>query len=244
MRVGVGAVERLGHQLAHLGPRHGCADQLAGLILDPGKRHQQRPAAHVADAQQHQRLAHRADLARQQEVGGVDPAQQPVAEAEVAADRSLEVVQLAVGVLQHRHHPHLGEAVGGDAVAGDRPRPAEEVALEVVEADLLAELEGGVILDPGGDQLDVVRLQLRHLRGQLVSAEGPARPASRSRLPPAAAGCRRASRSRRARSCSRARPAAPARPAPVDRPRLRGAARAPRDRPGAASRGRAGRSRG
>ncbi len=82
-------------------------------------------------------------------------------------------VQLAVGVSQHGHHPHLGDAVGGDAVAGDRPGPAEDVALEVVEPGLLAELEGVVILDPGGDQLDVVRLQLGHLLGQLLSGVGP-----------------------------------------------------------------------
>ena len=134
---------------------------------------------------------HGVHLARQREVRGVDPPQEAVGDAEIAADHRVQLLEIDIGVLERRDELHLREPVGGDPLAGHRLRLAEEVALEEAEPGRLAAVELLVALDPladelhlvGGDRLDLLaqlhvgerlRIQLHHV-GQLeqLGAVGP-----------------------------------------------------------------------
>ena len=110
-----------GEHLAHAGAVQGDRDELVRRVRDRRHRHHRRPAAHGAGAEQRQRLAHRADVARQREERRVDVAQQLQRQADVGGDDPLEVLEGGVRGAQLAERAQRGDAAGADAAVARRP---------------------------------------------------------------------------------------------------------------------------
>ena len=60
-----------------------CQEQLAWLVSDLGEDGQRRPSTNALDSEQRDRPHDRSDLVAQTEVGGIDVAEQSVAERDI-----------------------------------------------------------------------------------------------------------------------------------------------------------------
>ena len=107
------------------------------------------------------------------EEGRVDVAQEAVAQAHVADHQPLEAVEVGVGRVQLGEQGELGQAVGRHAAPGHDLRLAEELPLEVVEAQAAAEVQLLVGLHVLGHELQPPPLEQTGLPPQPLLAEGP-----------------------------------------------------------------------
>ena len=92
------SVDAAAEHLAHAGALERELDELVGRVVGGrDERDDRRPAADRGGAEERERLADRLDRAREREERGVDVAQQLQLEADVGADRHLEVLERGVG---------------------------------------------------------------------------------------------------------------------------------------------------
>jgi hypothetical protein len=152
-------------QLAEARTHERRLDQLARLLLDAREDAERGPPLHVVEPEQHQRSPDRVDLTAHPEEGGVDVAQQAVAESDVARHERLELAQVDARVLKRRDELEDREPVRRHAARFHALGLAEEVPLEEVEAECLAALVVLLGLDLLGEQRAVVTRQARDVVG-------------------------------------------------------------------------------
>ena len=153
-----GDPERLAGELAEAGADERGDGELRRLVVDAREHAERRPALDVLEAEQRERLTDRPDVTAQAEERRVDVAKQPEAERDVVDDQLLDLLELNVGIVEHRGHLEQREPVGGDAAGARDRRPAEEVALEQIASGVDAELVIGLGREFLGDELSLVRL--------------------------------------------------------------------------------------
>ena len=156
-------------QLAHPGADERGDEQDVGLVGHAGQDEDGRPALHAAGAEEHHRLAHRADPLRAGEQRRVGEPQELVAEADVADDRALDLLERDAR-LQVGERAELVEAAGRGGAAGDDLGLGDERALEGGEAEPAAERQVVGRRDGGGDEDEVAVAQRGDLLAQALGA--------------------------------------------------------------------------
>ena len=155
--------------LAHAGALEGQLDELVGGGAGGlGECHDDRPPADRGGTEERERLADRLDGARQREERRVDVAQQLEAEADIRADRVLELLERRVGSHDRGERAQGCDAAGADPAAPGEVGLGEEVALELREAELAGRGEIFRRRDLGGDELEVAAAQ----RVEVVVGDG------------------------------------------------------------------------
>ena len=149
-----------GEQLTEPGPDHGQAQQFLGLVRGQvGDDHQHDEAAHLGFAKVDDRPPNRCHLAHQRKIGRVDEAQQLVGDGHVRGD---DLLQLGGGErrpVDFGQQPDLADLEAAHLAQADGLRPGEEVALEVVAAEVAGMFELLVGLDLFGQEFELVGRQ-------------------------------------------------------------------------------------
>ena len=104
--------------------------------------------------------------------GAVHESEEPQAQAGIQGDGRLELVDAGVGCGDARGQAHGAEAGGRDAVADDLPRPADEVALEEVEAGGRAGVVVAVGVHGGRDRAQAAGADPGDDAGEVGGAQG------------------------------------------------------------------------
>ena len=108
-------------------------------------------------------MRHGFDSRRQRQQSRVDVSKQFKAKSDILSDDPFEVRDAQVRVLQPHDQPQRGNLVERDSRGAHNLWPAKEVALKVVEAEGLRELEFFLGFDFFGEQFDFEFSQNRNL---------------------------------------------------------------------------------
>ena len=170
MRTGILRSAQAPQLLAHSRPHQRIHEQAGRALREALQRHERAQPAEIVEPQDHYRLMDGIDLPRQIVVAGIDAAEHAIRHRDVLRDQPLDLFERFDFGVERGHQPQQAETARRHALCPEGLRVLQEIALELIEAELVAQLELLDGFDFLGDQFQAAPFELAHQRAELIAA--------------------------------------------------------------------------